>query len=61
MADACQRTLKDTNQLNKDINALSQSIADENGNTDVVNTLQQLSDAVDALQKIFSRRKKLCQ
>lgn len=55
MADACQRTLKDTKQLNKDINALSQSIADENGNTDVVNTLQQLSDAVDALQKILEQ------
>ena len=40
MADACEQTLKDTNQLNKDINAISQSIAAENGNTDVVNTLQ---------------------
>lgn len=55
MADACEQTLKDTNQLNKDINAISQSIAAENGNTDVVNTLQQLSDAVDALQKILEQ------
>ncbi len=55
MADVCEQTLKDTKQLNKDITAISQSIADQNNNQDVVDTLQQLSDAVDALQKILEK------
>lgn len=55
MADVCEQTLKDTKQLNKDITAISQSIANENNNQDVVDTLQQLSDAVDALQKILEK------
>ena len=55
MANVCEQTLKDTKQLNKDITAISQSIADQNNNQDVVDTLQQLSDAVDALQKILEK------
>lgn len=55
MADVCEQTLKDTKQLNKDITAISQSIAGQNNNQDVVDTLQQLSDAVDALQKILEK------
>ncbi len=55
MADVCEQTLKDTKQLNKDITAISQSIANQNNNQDVVDTLQQLSDAVDALQKILEK------
>ena len=55
MANVCEQTLKDTKQLNKDITAISQSIADQNNNQDVVDTLQQLSDAVEALQKILEK------
>lgn len=55
MANVCEQTLKDTNQLNKDITAISQSIADQNNNQNVVDTLQQLSDSVEALQKILEK------
>ena len=55
MANVCEQTLKDTNQLNKDITAISQSIADKNNNQNVVDTLQQLSDSVEALQKILEK------
>lgn len=55
MADVCEQTLKDTKQLNKDITAISQSIADQNNNQGVVDTLQQLSDSVEALQKILEK------
>lgn len=55
MADVCEQTLKDTKQLNKDITAISQSIADQNNNQGVVDTLQQLSDAVEELQKILEK------
>lgn len=55
MADVCSQTLKDTKQLNKDITAISQSIADQNNNQDVVDTLQQLSNAVEELQKILEK------
>ncbi|MFR6538296.1 MAG: YhgE/Pip family protein [Lachnospiraceae bacterium] len=55
MADVCEQTLKDTKQLNKDITAISQSIADQNNNQDVVDTLQQLSNAVEELQKILEK------
>lgn len=55
MADVCSQTLKDTKQLNKDITAISQSIADQNNNQGVVDTLQQLSDAVEELQKILEK------
>lgn len=55
MADVCSQTLKDTKQLNKDITAISQSIADQNNNQGVVDTLQQLSDSVEALQKILEK------
>ena len=55
MANVCEQTLKDTNQLNKDITAISQSIADQNNNQGVVDTLQQLSDSVEALQKILEK------
>ena len=54
MADVCEQTLKDTKQLNKDITAISQSIADQN-NQGVVDTLQQLSNAVEELQKILEK------
>lgn len=52
MAEACQDTLKDTNQLVKDINALSQSLTSD---PNVQNTLQQLASAADALQKILEQ------
>lgn len=55
MADVCSQTLKDTKQLNKDITAISQSIADQNNNQGVVDTLQQLSNAVEELQKILEK------
>ena len=55
MANVCEQTLKDTKQLNKDITAISQSIADQNNNQNVVDTLQQLSDSVEALQKILEK------
>lgn len=55
MANVCEQTLKDTNQLNKDITAISQSIADKNNYQNVVDTLQQLSDSVEALQKILEK------
>lgn len=55
MADVCEQTLKDTKQLNKDITAISQSIADQNNNQGVVDTLQQLSNAVEELQKILEK------
>lgn len=55
MADVCSQTLKDTKQLNKDITAISQSIADQYNNQGVVDTLQQLSDAVEELQKILEK------
>lgn len=55
MVNVCEQTLKDTNQLNKDITAISQSIADQNNNQNVVDTLQQLSDSVEALQKILEK------
>lgn len=55
MVDVCEQTLKDTKQLNKDITAISQSIADQNNNQGVVDTLQQLSDSVEALQKILEK------
>ena len=55
MADVCEQTLKDTKQLNKGITAISQSIADQNNNQGVVDTLQQLSNAVEELQKILEK------
>lgn len=55
MADVCEQTLKDTKQLNKDITAISQSIADQNNNQGVVDTLQQLSNAVEELQKTLEK------
>lgn len=55
MANVCEQTLKDTKQLNKDITAISQSIADQNNNQNIVDTLQQLSDSVEALQKILEK------
>lgn len=55
MADACEQTLRDTEQLNRDITALSESLANESGNSDVVATLEQLSAAVDSLQRILKQ------
>lgn len=55
MADACEQTLRDTEQLNRDITALSESLANESGNSDAVATLEQLSAAVDSLQRILKQ------
>lgn len=55
MADACEQTLRDTEQLNRDITALSESLANESGNADAVATLEQLSAAVDSLQRILKQ------
>lgn len=55
MADACEQALDDTAQLNKDITALSESLADQSGNADVVNTLEQISSSVDALSKLLEQ------
>lgn len=55
MADACEQTLRDTEQLNRDITALSESLANASGNSDAVATLEQLSAAVDSLQRILKQ------
>ena len=55
MADACEQTLRDTEQLNRDITALSESLANESGNADAIATLEQLSAAVDSLQRILKQ------
>lgn len=55
MADACEQTLRDTEQLNRDIAALSESLANESGNSDAAATLEQLSAAVDSLQRILKQ------